>query len=343
MSYRHYKTNLDTFHRVEEMYNTTKPMVSKKHSLSDDIRPLGPRNRKWERIKKFSYNCYGLMDGGDYDGLGEHTRQWYDTRTMKPKDIKEEKKFAPILWTYDGTRERIRIRNGLDNSAHTIRYTMLENALPSNMVFYSDNGKQYVGIEHGDGKKYQKDRDYFLPKGDYPLEFERETSRQRGPSSLWRVCGNTYKYVHPKKRVDKKRKAEIKPYSDKLLEYVASMYNILPSNDYDYFNKMQEELMEQCDHSNVWTFHNNDLSDFICDPKWHRHVTSLFQHEMYQYLRDRQYWSDPTYGVPIENKLGDDVDLPTLRVKYNNFINKYCQLVSTIEGSAEIITKEKTK
>ena len=338
MSYRHYKTNLDTFHRVEEMYNTTKPMVSKKHSLSDDIRPLGPRHRKWERIKKFSYNCYGLMDGGDYDGLGEHTRQWYDRRTLKPSDIKQEQEFAPILWTYDGTRERIRIRNGLDNSAHTIRYTMLENALPSNMQFYSDNGKQYVGIEHGDGKKYQKDRDYFLPKGDYPLEFERQVSPW--DQNLWRVRGNTYKYVHPKKRVDKKRKAEIKPYSDTLLKYVASMYNILPSNDYDYFHKMSEELMMQCGHSNAYTFHNHDLSDVICDPKWHRHVTSLFQYEMWQNLRDRQPWGERD---TIENKLGGDVDLPTLRARYNDFINKHCHLVSTIEGSAKIITKEKTK
>jgi hypothetical protein len=338
MSYRHYKTNLDTFHRVEEMYNTTKPMVSKKHSLLDDIRPLGPRNRKWERIKKFSYNCYGLMDGGDYDGLGEHTRQWYDRRTKKPKDIKEEKEFAPILWTYDGTRERIRIRNGLDNCAHTIRYTMLENALPSNMVFYSDNGKQYVGIEHGDGKKYQKDRDYFLPKGDYPLEFERQVSPW--DQNLWRVRGNTYKYVHPKKRVDKKRKAEIKPYSDKLLEYVVSMYNILPSTDFDYFNKMTDEIKVHCGHSNWYTLHNQNLSDVICDPEWHRHVTSLFQYEVWQYLRDRQLWGERDN---VENKLGGDVDLPTLRARYNDFINKYCQLVSTIEGSAEIITKEETK
>ena len=58
-----------------------------------------------------------------------------------------------------------------------------------------------------DGKKHD---DYFLPKGDYPLEFERQVSPW--DQNLWRVCGNTYKYVHPKKRVDKKRKAEIKPY-----------------------------------------------------------------------------------------------------------------------------------
>ena len=324
---RLWKTNLDTFHKVEEMYNTTKRLVSKQHPLSHDIRPFGPRNRKWERIKKFSYNCYGLMDGGSYDGLGEHTRHWYDRRTLKPSDIKEEKKFAPILWTYDGTRERIRIRNEIGDYTHTIRNTMIENALPSNMQFYCDNGKQYVGIEHGDGKNYN---DYYLPKGDYPLEFERETSRQNGPSSLWRVRGNTYKYVHPKKRVDKKRKAEIKPHIDKLLEYVVSMYNILPSTDNDYFHKIRNDYWKR----------DFNFTEKLCDPDNYRQLTSLFQEDMWNNLRNLKMWSDLK---DVENKLGGDVDLPTLRTKYNSFINKYCDLVHTDKGSAKIITREKTK
>ena len=328
MAIRYTKTNLDTFHRVEEMYNTTKPIVSKKHPLHHDIRPLGPRNRKWERIKKFSYNCYGLMDGGSYDGLGKATLQYHNSRTPQPKDIKEEKKFAPILWTYDGTRERIRIRNELGDYTHSIRNTMLENALPSNMHFYCNTGRQYIGIEHGDGKNHD---DYYLPKGDYSLEFERETSRQRGPSSLWRVRGNTYQYVHPKKRVDKKLKAKIKPHSDKLLEYVASMYNILPSTDPEYFNKIRNDYYRERDYN----FLNK-----LYDPDNYRQLTSLFQEDMWNNLRNRQSWNERD---AVENKLGGDVDLPMLRSRYNSFINKYCDLVHTDNGSAKIITMEKTK
>ena len=325
---RYYKTNLDTFHRVEEMYNTTKPLVSKKHPLHHDIRPLGPRVRKWERIKKFSYNCYGLMDGGSYDGLTKSFWPNYMYHPM-PKDIKEEKKFAPILWTYDGTRERIRIRNEMGDHTHTMRNTMLENALPSNMHFYCNNGRQYIGIEHGDGKNHD---DYYLPKGDYPLEFERETSRQRwsGPSSLWRVRGNTYQYVHPKKRVDKKRKAEIKPYSDKLLEYVASMYNILPSTDNEYFSNIRMKYWKR----------DFNFTEKLREPDNYRQLTSLFQEDMWNNLRDKQDWNERD---AVENKLGGDVDLPTLRSRYNSFINKYCDLIHTDKGSAKVITKEKTK
>ena len=323
---RHYKTNLDTFHKVEEMYNTTKPLVSKKHPLHHDIRPLGPRVRKWERIKKFSYNCYGLMDGGSYDGLTKSFWPNYMYHPM-PKDIKEEKKFAPILWTYDGTRERIRIRNEMGDHTHTMRNTMLENALPSNMHFYCNNGRQYIGIEHGDGKNHD---DYYLPKGDYSLEFERETSRQRGPSSLWRVRGNTYQYVHPKKRVDKKRKAEIKPYSDKLLEYVVSMYNILPSTDNEYFSNIRMKYWKR----------DFNFTEKLREPDNYRQLTSLFQEDMWNNLRDKQDWNERD---AVENKLGGDVDLPTLRSRYNSFINKYCDLIHTDKGSAKVITKEKTK
>jgi len=304
MVMRHYKTNLDTFHRVEEMYNTTKPIVSKKHPLHHDIRPLGPRNRKWERVKKFSYNCYGLMDGGSHDGL---------------------KEFAPILWTYDGTRERIRIRNELGAYTHTIRNTMLENAIPSNMQFYCHNGLQYVVID----ARYKRDGDsrddYYLPKGDYPLEFEREVN-----TSLWRVRGNTYQYVHPKKRVDRKRKAEIKPYSDKLLEYVVSMYNILPSTNNEYFSNIRMEYWKR----------DFIFTERLCDPDNYRQLTSLFQEDMWNNLRNLKMWSDMT---DVENKLGGDVDLPMLRARYNSFINQYCDLIHTDKGSAKIITKEKTK
>ena len=301
MVMRHYKTNLDTFHRVEEMYNTTKPIVSKKHPLHHDIRPLGPRIRKWERIKKFSYNCYGLMDGGSQDGL---------------------KEFAPILWTYDGTRERIRICNEISDYTHTIRNTMLENALPSNMHFYCNNGRQYIGIEHGDGKNHD---DYYLPKGDYPLDFERGVN-----TSLWRVCGNTYQYVHPKKRVDRKRKAKIKPHSDKLLEYVVSMYNILPSTNNEYFSNIRMEYWKR----------DFNFTEKLCDPDNYRQLTSLFQEDMWNNLRNLKMWSDMT---DVENKLGGDVDLPMLRARYNSFINKYCDLIHTDKGSAKIITREKTK
>ena len=121
-----------------------------------------------------------------------------------------------------------------------------------------------------------------------------------------------------------------KPHSDKLLEYVVSMYNILPSTDNDYFHKIRMEYWKR----------DFNFTEKLCDPDNYRQLTSLFQEEMWINLRNLKMWSDLT---DVENKLGGDVDLPTLRTKYNSFINKYCDLVHTDKGSAKIITREKTK
>jgi hypothetical protein len=137
--------------------------------------------------------------------------------------------------------------------------------------------------------------------------------------------------VHPKKRVDKKLKAKIKPHSDKLLEYVASMYNILPSTDPEYFNKIRNDYYRERDYN----FLNK-----LYDPDNYRQLTSLFQEDMWNNLRNRQSWNE---RGAVQNKLGGDVDLPMLRSRYNSFINKYCDLVHTDNGSAKIITMEKTK
>ena len=41
----------NTFNEVVSWYERTKPLVSKHHSLANDVRPIGDRKRKWERIQ----------------------------------------------------------------------------------------------------------------------------------------------------------------------------------------------------------------------------------------------------------------------------------------------------
>ena len=58
--------SLNTFEQVESRYNSIKPMISKNHTKEQDIRPLGERRKKHERIKKLRDSCYALMDGYNY-------------------------------------------------------------------------------------------------------------------------------------------------------------------------------------------------------------------------------------------------------------------------------------
>lgn len=53
----------DSFNEVVSWYERTRPMVSKHHTLAHDVRPIGDRKRKWERIKKIDENTYALLDG----------------------------------------------------------------------------------------------------------------------------------------------------------------------------------------------------------------------------------------------------------------------------------------
>ena len=48
----------NTFNEVVSWYERTKPLVSKHHSLANDVRPIGDRKRKWERIRKVDAETY---------------------------------------------------------------------------------------------------------------------------------------------------------------------------------------------------------------------------------------------------------------------------------------------
>ena len=60
---RYIDQRLNTFAEVKEMYNSVKPVVSKNHTVEQDIRPVGARHRKWERIMKINDNKYIINDG----------------------------------------------------------------------------------------------------------------------------------------------------------------------------------------------------------------------------------------------------------------------------------------
>jgi hypothetical protein len=52
----------NTFDQVAEWYNNTKPLGGKDNK-GLDIRPIGARRYKYERIKKYDEDTYALIDG----------------------------------------------------------------------------------------------------------------------------------------------------------------------------------------------------------------------------------------------------------------------------------------
>jgi hypothetical protein len=130
-----YFNKINSFADAEARYADTKPI----RGNNMDMRPLGKRSRKWERVLKIDDNCYALLEygtGSDTNWNGEHNGA---TRA-------EVRMLAPVLWerNADGT-ETVRIRNEstIYGHAHS-RYSFLQRAMPKTLIWVNNNGKHFV-------------------------------------------------------------------------------------------------------------------------------------------------------------------------------------------------------
>ena len=164
----------NTFDQVAYWYNNIKPMVSKNHTLQDDIRPIGARNRKWERIKKYDEDTYALLDGF-YTSKNNSYGDWYE---------QYEQDMAPIMWKREADGDYIYIRNGTKNSVLFTRYQFLQRYLPTDLPFqYNQQGKHWVRAKTPTGWE-----DFPLPKTAYVWKYAlKEASKDDGKRLKFRV------------------------------------------------------------------------------------------------------------------------------------------------------------
>jgi hypothetical protein len=131
---------INSFAEAEVKWNDTKPIRGKEV----DMRPLGKRHRKYERIAKIDDNCYALLDGGT--GCNSTWSGHYNTVTWA-----EVRMLAPILWERhaDGT-ETVRVRNESSTHGHAQqRYSFLQRAMPRGLGWVNRNGKHFIRIRNG--------------------------------------------------------------------------------------------------------------------------------------------------------------------------------------------------
>lgn len=129
------------FDEVVSHYNNTTPLRGIA-SAGKDIRPIGDRARKYERIVKISPNCYALSDG--YHFGDAHFGAWQYNGTHKPT-LADMEKYAPIVWRKkrDGAEE-VTLRNGYGNHAHNGRYAFLHRHTPKGLWFRNRNGRHFI-------------------------------------------------------------------------------------------------------------------------------------------------------------------------------------------------------
>jgi len=247
-------SNFASFKDVVKHYESIKPLVSKLHTREDDIRPIGDRNRKHERIVKISRNCYALSDGyheGDNKFMSYGVREYdykTDTTTYHWDRLGKMEYYAPIVWRKhkDGT-ETVQIRNCIgDNSHYSMgRYAFLERHMPNGMQFImGHSAMQYVEVE---GKKHYLAKCKTVPRG-YYRQFKEATYFQewmqtkddnsalvftKGESN-WIHDPTTGKSLPQKPKVNKELKAKYKEAIDKFFEWGMTMSPLLPlSNEYN--------------------------------------------------------------------------------------------------------------
>ena len=338
MAYRYQSPTLNTFAEVDWLYHTVKPIISKNHRKEDDLRPIGSRGRKHERIIKVNDQKYILNDG-ECDTIS-FWKFYYSQPNNKLPTTQQIEALAPIVWSIDDEgNEFIKIRNGSGTQSHQTRYTFLENTLPQCMSFIITSGKQYIQVRSG-VEPNSKLSEYFLPKSEY--YWSNETSKddfrqlhltKPANSKFWLPQGNTFTFSPPKKRIDKKRKADLKDAIEGMWDYISAMWTLIDVVDGGYsWNKHQENKKEMDTHYHAWLGQPSEnlthwwdwkgKGDFIA------HVFQTEDHPCRVTILDMFVYDSDLVNIKLGRLTNFDEreQLSRLRSQYNRWVNKALEL-----------------
>lgn len=215
----------NTFDDVVAHYASVKPIVSKCHTLEDDIRPLHERRYKHERIVKIDDNTYGFSDGY-CDNMGGANNRPYTDEFFHAQ--------IPILWSRDAKGDTyIRVRNGAGKYAHTSRYQFLTAFLPLNLAFKGDSqGQQFICAATPDGVQ-----NYLLPKSMYTWNWSGAKPNLDTDDKMYLTFkvlpDNKYERVGElitvkSKHVDRATKKALKPSMEAFYSWLTIMAPMIP-------------------------------------------------------------------------------------------------------------------
>jgi len=304
---------LNSFDAVKEQYRSTKPVVSKYHTKEDDIRPIGDRKRKWERIIKVNDNCYALTHDGmewDYKVDGAYTIGIDNDKALNE---------APIVWSRVGGKEYVSVQSMSQyGSVHAIT-KFLRQYLPLGLTHSNVGGKTYIHARH----RHRAETKYYLPRtvvGENQrdiLKFERfdVTSTY---SATWELVSE--EYVEPVTVVAKDAKKEFKPYNKAFYEWMMAIAPLLPLNEHEYLSNMASNLRHSLD------LHTSGMS--LLYTPLHNSASAETVREVFI---NPDHPARLQLAVLILTKiryLDGDEEL-SLRKRYNYWINNNCGFLDT--------------
>jgi hypothetical protein len=349
-------SSFNTFADVESWYERIKPLGGAANA-GKDIRPIGDRGRKWERIAKVSDNCYALSDGFHHGD--EYFGKWlYRGDVTYTPTLKDMAFYAPIVWRKhkDGT-ETITFRNGAGNGTHNRRYAFLYRHTPHGVGFRSRNGKHFIEAAGGT---------YYLAKGKTVprvvwenTQKELATVRATQASNSWRLKylewqrakddgasltfkrtdimgGRGYLWefvssgkpvpVPPKKRVDLKTKAKLKPHVEAFRDWVLAVGPLMPTRDYQYERSLRDGLADWGKETGTKVGSTWSLAVML-EPKLSRQIMADEAHPMRLQL---------AYVAVVQAELLtpclDEDDVKQVKAAFNRWVNKHLGLVKEVKG-----------
>lgn len=196
---------LNTFNDVVVAYDTTKPVNGRRTPKRLDVRPIGDRKYKEERVCKIGDDCYVLSDG-----VYDWGNVWDITDARRTPD--ELVKLCPIVWRRDGERETVTIINTLRGDCTTKRKEFLWNYLPRGLVFrVTTTNEHFIN-------------DLFLPRAE-KLYADKVLTFERTGDNTWKHIGETY--YPTRQRVQKSEKKQSKEAIDGFYDWIQLMAPIL--------------------------------------------------------------------------------------------------------------------
>ena len=326
-------SNFQTFAEVEAYYNKIKPLGGK-DNVGKDIRPIGDRRRKHERIVKISPNCYALSDG--YHFGDEVFKAWMYGAEKYTPTLGDMEKYAPIVWRKkrDGLEE-VTLRNGWGPGLHTGRYQFLYRHTPKGMWFRNRNGKHF--IEAG-GTQYYLAKVRTTPRYVYDAIHDNTSTHfwqkrmkdwarlQDDNSALtftnlqgrWTlVDGGKEIPTPPKVLVRKELKARYKKHIGAFKEWAFTMGPMLPLRDYSYIRDMNSQAAEWCAEQSGGKRHYWGDPLMHIDVKTKRQIMCDEEHPMRLHMAVSMLRNIELYNVE------DEDDARRVKQRANTWINNH--------------------
>ena len=330
-------TGFQTFAEVEAYYNNIKPLVSKLHPRGQDIRPIGDRHRKWERIVKISDNCYALSDGYHHgDAVFGGWAYGASVEDHIPT-LADMEKYAPIVWRKRSNGiEEVTLRNGWGPGVHQSRYAFLDRHTPRGMSFYVNSGKQFIRVNYARGpsedfylaKRRTTPRPIYLaikmtPSHHYwqkrmakwvtVTDDDASLTFSNASGSWVKVAGGVKMPTPPKVTVKKDMKDRYKADINKFKEWAFTMGALLPIHDYAYIRDINNEVFEWNKSPNTYRWGSPWVN---IKPKQMRDIMCKEDHPMRLHLAVTML-----RGVDFHTVETVD-DVRRVKQRANNWINK---------------------